>query len=106
MVGQYSRSGRIINWIIVGLLILGAVLALAPLMYMLGTALKGTVYTPENPPQFIPDNPTLSAFQTAFGSRNFIQSIFNSLFVAIATMIMTVILAAMMGYSFARFKFL
>ncbi len=105
MVNSYRHTQRASNGVVLVLLISGALLALAPLLYMLGTSLKGTVYTPEFPPQFIPENPTISAYQLAFTSRNFGGSILNSLFVATFSMILSVTLSSTMAYAFARLKF-
>jgi ABC-type glycerol-3-phosphate transport system permease component len=105
MVSSYRSTQRVVNGVVLFLLIAGAFLALAPLLYMLGTSLKGTVYIPENPPQFIPENPTLSAFQLAFTSRNFGGAVLNSLLVATLAMCMSVALSSTMAYAFSRLKF-
>ncbi|MEP0763873.1 MAG: carbohydrate ABC transporter permease [Chloroflexota bacterium] len=78
---------------------------MAPMVYMAATAFKPNAYTPEFPPTFIPQNPTLDNFKTAFSSRNFGQAFFNSLGVAVTTSMLVTTLTAMMAYSFARFDF-
>jgi ABC-type glycerol-3-phosphate transport system permease component len=60
---------------------------------------------PEFPLRFIPSNPTLNNFRTAFDSRNFTTALFNSVRVAVATSALVTLLTSMMAYSFARFDF-
>jgi ABC-type glycerol-3-phosphate transport system permease component len=100
------RRGQL-RFQIVILLILcgGVVIAMAPMVYMASTAFKAHAYIPEFPPQFIPHNPTLDNFKTAFSSRNFLTALFNSVRVAVATSALVTTLTAMMAYSFARFDF-
>lgn len=105
MVGASQNSQRMFNVIIFGILCVGAVLAMLPMLYMTSTAFKANAYTPEFPPRFIPEEPTLENFTTAFESRNFEQAFLNSLVVAVTTTITTTILGAMMAYAFARFEF-
>jgi multiple sugar transport system permease protein len=101
-----SRSQqRIFNLVIIGVLMLGVVIAISPLLYMVATAFKGAAYVQEVPPRFIPENPTLENFETAFTSRNFGRALLNSAGVAIATSVLVTVLASMMAYSFARFEF-
>lgn len=99
------RSQRLFNLTLLAILSLGAILMAAPLLYMLGTSLKPNVFILETPPQFIPREPTLANFETAFASRNFLQSMFNSLIVAVSTSALVVLLSSMMAYAFSRFQF-
>jgi multiple sugar transport system permease protein len=69
------------------------------------TSLKGEVYFLETPPRFIPETPTLDNFRQAFESRNFGRAFVNSMGVASATSLCTVLLSSMMAYAFARFEF-
>jgi multiple sugar transport system permease protein len=84
----------------------GIVVAMSPMAYMISTAFKANAYTPEFPLRFIPKNPTLDNFDTAFNSRNFYTALFNSARVAVATSALVTLLTSMMAYSFARFDFL
>jgi multiple sugar transport system permease protein len=100
-----TRSQRRFQIMIFILLCAGVAIAMAPMVYMASTAFKAHAYIPEFPPQFIPQNPTLENFKTAFNSRNFATALFNSVRVAIATATLVTTLTAMMAYSFARFDF-
>lgn len=100
-----NHSQRRFQIVIFIILCAGVVIAMAPIAYMVSTAFKPNAYIPEFPLQFIPENPTLKNFDTAFHSRNFGTALFNSLRVAIATSALVTSLTAMMAYSFARFDF-
>jgi multiple sugar transport system permease protein len=105
MIFANTRSQRGFQITILVVLCVGAVVAMAPMVYMASTAFKPNAYSPEFPPTFIPDNPTLNNFETAFSSRNFVRAFFNSLGVAVATSALVTTLTAMMAYAFARFEF-
>ncbi len=105
MVGISNRSQRFVNILILAVLIVGAALAIGPMLYMVSTAFKGQIYVLETPPQLIPQQPTLQNFDVAINARNFFQAFLNSLSVAIGTMILDVTVTSMMAYAFARFDF-
>lgn len=87
------------------LLSAGAVVLVFPFLWMVSTALKEHAYVIENPPRLLPPEPTLANFSEAWTSNNFQVYFGNSLFVAILTTILTVLLSAMLAYAFARFAF-
>lgn len=99
------RSQRGFQVAILIILIAGVLLAVTPMAYLVSTAFKPAAYVPEFPPQFIPHNPTLENFRTAFSSRNFGTAFFNSAKIAVATSLVVTSLASMMAYAFARFEF-
>lgn len=100
-----GRAGVVRKVITYILLIGGAVLTTLPLVFMISTALKAHIYIIETPPQFFPRHPTFQNFVDAWSSNNFGAFFTNSLLVAISTTILSVLLAAMMAYAFARFAF-
>ncbi len=104
MIGT-ARQQRGFNIAIFVILCLGAVIAMSPMLYMMGTAFKENAYVQEFPPQFVPENPTLENFETAFTSRNFGRALLNSSGVAVATTLLVTSLATLMAYGFARFDF-
>jgi multiple sugar transport system permease protein len=100
-----GRAGVVRKVITYVLLIGGAALTTLPLVFMISTGLKAHVYIIETPPQFFPRHPTFQNFVDAWLSNNFGAFFTNSLLVAISTTILSVLLAAMMAYAFARFAF-
>lgn len=100
-----SRSGRWTQGLLWVLLGMGAIVTVTPFLYMISTSLKGQVYVFEFPPRFIPSEPTLRNFWSAWSSNNFALYFANSLVVAVTTTFLVVALSAMMAYAFARFDF-
>ncbi|UVJ38636.1 carbohydrate ABC transporter permease [Arthrobacter sp. CJ23] len=88
-----------------GLLILGAAILILPFIYMLSTSAKPHTLLLEYPPKLIPDEPTVDNYVQAWSANNFGLYFLNSTLVAVATTFCTVLLSAMMAYSFARFRY-
>jgi ABC-type glycerol-3-phosphate transport system permease component len=105
MISANRRASRTVNLILFGVLCVGAVLAMTPMLFMVGTAFKPNAYLLDFPPRFIPETPTLENFSTALASRNFVGAFLNSAGVAVATTFFVTSLSAMMAYAFARFEF-
>ena len=81
-------------------------LLLAPFAWLLSTALKHEsadlfVY----PPQWIPDPIVFSNFSKAWDILPFPLYIFNTFFIAISTVLLTLSLCSMTGYALARLQF-
>jgi ABC-type glycerol-3-phosphate transport system permease component len=87
------------------LLTLGAAVMVAPFAYMLSTSLKPDRLVLEVPPKFLPSHPTTSNYTGAWTSNDFSRYFLNSVIVAVATTVLTVLLASMMAFAFARFDF-
>jgi multiple sugar transport system permease protein len=87
------------------LLAAGAVVMVLPFAYMLATSFKKYAYVFEVPPQFVPKHPTLSNYSQAWTSNSFDRYFLNSLIVAAATTVCSVLLASMMAFAFARYQF-
>lgn len=105
MLATTNSQQRLFNLFIFGILCLGVLIAAAPLMYMLTTALKGVAFVQEGPPRLLPETISLENFEMAFTSRNFGRALLNSAFVAISTAFTVTALSSMMAYAFARFEF-
>jgi ABC-type glycerol-3-phosphate transport system permease component len=86
-------------------LLAGAAVMVLPFAYMLATSFKPHAYVFELPPQFIPDEPTIDNYKRAWSSNQFDRYFLNSLIVAAATTVISVVVSAMMAYAFARFRF-
>jgi multiple sugar transport system permease protein len=76
-----------------------------PFWYMIITSLKPQSYIFEMPPRLWPRETTLGNYTTALGTDQFWLYFLNSLFVALVTTILTVILASMLAYGFSRLDF-
>jgi multiple sugar transport system permease protein len=83
----------------------GAVVMIAPFAYMLTTSFKSHAFVFELPPEFIPRHPTTANYRDAWSSNNFDRYFLNSVVVAAATTVGSVLLSSMMAFAFARFRF-
>jgi multiple sugar transport system permease protein len=87
------------------LLSAGAVVMIVPFFYMLSTSLKPDRLVLEVPPRLLPSHPTTANYTAAWTSNDFSRYFLNSVLVALATTLLTVLLASMMAFAFARFDF-
>ena len=75
-----------------------------PLLWFLSLAFKEAKLTFTVPPTLI-SRPTLSAFRDVFTKGSSSQNLFNSLIVACATTVLSILAALPAAYGFARFRF-
>lgn len=101
-----SRRRRVTVAAVRYALLIGCALVLAlPFAFMVSTSLKPHTLLLEYPPRLIPSDPTLDNYAQAWGANSFGRYFLNSSMVAVATTVGTVLLASMMAYGFARFRF-
>ena len=95
-------------WTVLMYLLLGgiAIAMLLPLLWMVSTAFKApTEDIFQFPPQFIPSSPTFENFVAAWESAPFGRYFWNSLVIAIATVVLNLILCSLAAYPLARLNF-
>jgi len=97
-----SRAARAFVY---ALLILGVVIVTLPFWYTVVTSLKPQAFVFEIPPRLWPSPATISNYVEALTKENFGLYFLNSLFVATVATGLTVVIAAMMAYAFARLEF-
>lgn len=87
-------------------LIILSIISIGPFLWLISTALKSSE---ENifqyPPVFIPEHPTLSNFTGVWNQIPFSEYIFNSVIVAIFTIILNLVFSALAAYPLARMEF-
>ncbi len=89
-----------------GLLSALALLALFPLLWLISTALKSpTENILQSPPQLWPSQPTLDNFTRVWESLPFGQYLYNSIIVALLTVILNLLFCALAAYPLARLSF-
>ncbi|HVR67215.1 MAG TPA: carbohydrate ABC transporter permease [Verrucomicrobiae bacterium] len=81
------------------------ILTLFPVYWIAGNSFKFDIDIFSVPPQWFPANPTLKHYNAAFIERPFLQYGLNSLIIAMATTIVSLVLGTMAGYALARFKY-
>jgi multiple sugar transport system permease protein len=97
-----AGSSRVIAYLF--LTGLGLVLIL-PFVWMLSTSLKhpGTEFY--YPPQWIPQPPTLQNYLTAVSRADFLRSYYNSIKVAVLTVVPTILLTSLAAYALVKLRF-
>ena len=100
--GRRGRPGR---WLAFAIAIGFALVMLAPFALMVSTAFKEHAYVLEIPPRLIPESPTLDNFVQAITTNDFGRYFLNSVFVATISTILSVTLASMLAFVFARYEF-
>lgn len=99
-----KTKGRISRTILYVVLILTSIVMAFPLIWMVLTSLK--TYQEANAPKIVwfPAQPQLTAYLEILGKPEFIQSYFNSTFVAILALLGTLISIAAVAYAFSRLE--
>ena len=89
------------------LLLIGGAVSVLPMIYMLSTSLRpnGALY--EFPPHFFPrlSEITFENYQYIFTQEKFYLNFFNSVLVAIITIVLAAFVSTALAYCLARFRF-
>jgi multiple sugar transport system permease protein len=88
-----------------GLLVLAAVLALAPLVWMVSVSLMRPGEADSFPPPLWPHAPSLAAYRELFARQGIGRDFANSLFLASAATALSLVFNVMAGYAFAKLRF-
>jgi multiple sugar transport system permease protein len=104
--GAGSRVLRIVGRILAyAVVTMGAVVMIAPFLWMLSTSFKGGGAIFDYPPTWIPDPITFDNFRRVWTVVDFDRYLFNSMVVAIAVTLGEVFTSALAAYAFARLRF-
>jgi len=88
-----------------GLLIIWLLISVIPFVWMVSTSFKGPGEIFIFPPRWIPRNPTYNNYIDLFQNMNFGRPFLNSVIVSLSTTFLSVLIATMAGYGFAKFHF-
>lgn len=99
---RLSRSHAVVRW---GLLLLAALCALVPVYWTLNTSLKLEENVASFPPKWLPDPLTTGNYESLLNGSSIPQNYLNSIILAGASILLTLILGAHAGYAAARFNF-
>lgn len=98
-----SRTARVLAFVILGLLALSWLL---PLAWAVDTSLKTEVQAQSLPLRWFPEGGfTLENYRTVFARGEVFTWMWNTLLVATAVTVLTVVICAMAGYAFSRTVF-
>lgn len=87
------------------LLSAGAIIMVIPFIYMLSTSFTANTFVLTMPPKFIPDPATLSNYEQVIATQDIGRYFMNSVFVAVTSTALSLLISSMMAYAFARFEF-
>jgi len=93
------------SWLLYAALVLVCLPFLLPLLWLFVSAFKNTTAIFGSPFELRPENLTTANFQQVFRDYPFARQYFNSLYIAVLVVPLTVGLAAVAGYAFARLRF-
>lgn len=101
-----SRVTRIIGRVTAySVVTIGALVMVAPFLWMASTAFKSAGSQFDYPPTWIPDPFTLDNFREVWTVVPFGRYLFNSLFIAVCVTAGEVLTSALAAYAFARLRF-
>ena len=83
----------------------GLVLTLAPLLWMLSASLMPAGEASVYPPRLLPSRVTLEHYTSLFARLNLARYFLNSLLIASAITLISLLLNSMAGYAFAKLRF-
>jgi multiple sugar transport system permease protein len=97
----------VLGWVFLVLLLLFATI---PMLWMFSTSLKTQFAALQQPPEWVPSNPTLIHYTTLLSPSSdvgpeFLRYLFNSVLVSTTTTILGVVVAVPAAYAFSRFRF-
>jgi len=98
-------SPRVAKALINGLLIGAAVIAIAPLLYMVSVSFMPQGQASSLPPPVLPKNATLDNYRQLFMNAGMGRYLFNSLLISTAITLISLAFNLMAGYAFAKLEF-
>ena len=97
-----ERLGR---WAVTTLLLLGALLAMLPMLWMLSASLMATGEATQYPPRLLPRDPTLAHYRDVFTRLSMGRYLLNSAIIAGTVTAISIFINSMAGYAFAKLRF-
>ena len=94
-------AAPIVNGLLVGLM----AVSLFPLLWMLSVSLMPAGAASAFPPPLVPDAPTLDNYRELFARAGMLRYLANSLLLAAAVTLLSLVLNTMAGYAFAKLAF-
>lgn len=92
-------------WLRYGLLTLGGLAMMAPLIWMVLASFKTLPEILKVPPTLLPGSIRFDNYVTVFRDTEFVRYFFNSVLVSGITVVSVLVTSSMAGYAFAKFEF-
>ncbi|HLN35116.1 MAG TPA: carbohydrate ABC transporter permease [Nitrososphaeraceae archaeon] len=93
------------KWLIYSIIFIYIFITLVPLMWIFSTSLKSNDVAVSLPPKIFPSDPTIENYVFVITEPRLLHSLINSLLVSLGSTGLSVLISALGGYAFARFKF-
>lgn len=93
------------SFLILIFVLIFAVIALFPFLWLLGTSFKGAEEIFSYPPTFIPKNFVTENYYGVWNTVPFEMYFLNTLIIVVSTVLLNVFVSSLAGYAFARLKF-
>ena len=100
---QSRKKPRVSDLIVYGILILVALIVVAPLILMVITALKTNLEFMKHPLS-LPKEICLDGFRSVFVEHNFLMYLGNSVFVALVSLAISLVFSVFLAYALSRYK--
>ena len=97
-----ERRSRIAAYL---LLIAACMVVLLPLLWAVSTSLKSVAEATVYPPRWVPRAPTLENYRSLLTDAHYLRYVLNTLFVGIACVVFSLVVAAPAAYAVARGRF-
>ena len=91
--------------VLYALLIVGALIALMPMLWMLSASFMPAGEASTYPPHFIPSRITFSHYADLFTRLNLGRYLFNSALIAVVVTAVSLVINSLAGYAFAKLRF-
>jgi multiple sugar transport system permease protein len=88
-----------------GLLVMVAIISLAPLLWMLSVSFMQTGEAGHFPPPLLPSQATFANYQELFLRAGMGRFLFNSFLISTCVMLLSVLFNTLAGYAFAKLRF-
>lgn len=98
-------KGRLEAWLVNGALVLIAIVALFPLVWMISVSLMHPGEASTSPPPLLPSDPTLHSYRELFSRGNITRNLLNSVGLALAATVLSLAFNVTAGYAFAKLRF-
>lgn len=93
------------KWLIYSIIFIYIFITLVPLIWIFSTSLKSNDVAVSLPPKILPSDPTIENYIFVITEPRLLHSLINSLLVSLGSTGLSVLISALGGYAFARFKF-
>jgi len=102
---QQARKDSLARVVILLALVLGALFAAFPIVWMLSSSFKSNTEIFEFPPRLITENFSFGAYSTILSDPVKVRFFINSYVVSLSVTVLTLVVAIFAAYAFSRFEF-